>query len=160
MLKQNGTKPIEEDDCLKQLFSFDPHPIKFVILSIQVQQNMHVPDGGRFSIHALLVFTLSAIPRLLTSPACSALSESLCSFQKCLSSSEAATVAAALMWVRETAVSPHLSAFMAPWRLTLSPCLLNWDWSQQRAQRVAHTHLKNCAFSDSRTGLAAEERHH
>lgn len=90
-------KPTEEDDCLKQLLSFDPNPIKFVILLIQDQQNMHVPDGGRFSIHALLVFTLSAIPCLLTSPACSALSESLCSFQKCLSSSEAATVAGALM---------------------------------------------------------------
>lgn len=111
---------------------------------------MYVPDGGRFTIHALLVFTLSAIPRLSTSPACSALSESLCSFQKCLSSSEAATVAVALMWVRETAVSLHLSAFMAPWRLTLSLCLLNWDWSQQGVQHVVHTHThtleKLCLF--------------
>lgn len=106
-----------------------------------------------------MVFTLSAIPPLLTSPACSALSESLCSFQKCLSSSEAATVTAALMWVRETAVSLHLSAFMAPWRLTLSPCLLNWDWSEQRESCVAHTRLKNCAAPDSHAGVAAEEPH-
>lgn len=37
-LKQNGAKPTEEEGRLKKLFSFDLHPIKFVILSIQVQQ--------------------------------------------------------------------------------------------------------------------------
>lgn len=42
------------------------------------------------------------------------------------------------MWVGETAVSSHLSAFMAPWRLTLSRCLLNWDWSQQQEPHITH----------------------
>lgn len=38
LLKQNGAKPTEGEGLLKKLFSFDLHPIKFVILSIQVQQ--------------------------------------------------------------------------------------------------------------------------
>lgn len=49
-----------------------------------------------------------------------------------------------LMWVWETAVSPHLSAFMAPRRLTLSRCLLNWDWSQQLEPCIPHALEKLC----------------
>lgn len=88
------------------------------------------------------------------------ISKSLCTFEKCSSSSEAATVASALMWVGEKAVSSHLSAFTAPWRLTLSRCLLNWDWSQQQEPHVPHTlqqkkKKKNTSqLSDSCTGEA------
>lgn len=86
-------------------------------------------DGTFFSIHALLLFSLSAIPPSPDeSRAHSPLFKSLCSLLKkerrrsaCLPLEPLPPVAAPFdVRQREMAASPHLSASVAPRRLTLS----------------------------------------
>lgn len=63
-------------------FQMDQHHIEFVLHSIRILQNLHGADGTFFSIHTLLVFSLSAISRrvlhALLSPSLFVLSRSAC----------------------------------------------------------------------------------
>lgn len=82
-LKQNsagvvGGGAMTGEPFFKQMFWRSQHRIEFVLHSIPAPPpNLHGADGTFFTIHALLVFSLSAIPCLETSLARSSPSPSL-----------------------------------------------------------------------------------
>lgn len=80
--REGGRGGMTGEPFFKQMFWRSQHRIEFVLHSIPAPPpNLHGADGTFFTIHALLVFSLSAIPCLETSRAHSPpFSKSLCSF--------------------------------------------------------------------------------